>query len=82
MFWAREHQSAQGGLPMSRNRRRAPKSRMALSRPSGLLKSHELPSGPGRMSKAPAGKTPNLGLRAAAAVARGGENTSATVART
>eukprot|EP00969_Alexandrium_andersonii_P096835 4274941-Alexandrium_andersonii.AAC.1 len=63
---------------MSRYGRRAPSSRMARSRSSGSLKSHELPSGPGRMSKAPAGKTPKLGLRAAAAVTLGGENTSAT----
>eukprot|EP00969_Alexandrium_andersonii_P284630 12582576-Alexandrium_andersonii.AAC.1 len=55
---------------------------MARSRSQGLLKSHEIPSGPGRISQAPAGKTPSLGLRAAAAVTRGGENTSATVART
>eukprot|EP00969_Alexandrium_andersonii_P356491 15446647-Alexandrium_andersonii.AAC.1 len=54
---------------------------MARSRSPGLLKSHELPSGPGRMSKATAGKTPNLGSRAAAAVARGRENASAAVAR-
>eukprot|EP00969_Alexandrium_andersonii_P134799 5963440-Alexandrium_andersonii.AAC.1 len=48
---------------------------MARSRSPGLLKSHEPLSGPGRMSKAPAGRTPNLGLRAAATVTRGGENT-------
>eukprot|EP00969_Alexandrium_andersonii_P257511 11385595-Alexandrium_andersonii.AAC.1 len=54
---------------------------MARSRSPGLLKSHELPSGPGRTSKAPAGKTPIPGLRLAAAVTRGGENTSAAVAR-
>eukprot|EP00969_Alexandrium_andersonii_P155488 6874879-Alexandrium_andersonii.AAC.1 len=36
----------------------------------------------GRMSNAPAGRTPKLRLRAAAVVTRGGENTSATVART
>eukprot|EP00969_Alexandrium_andersonii_P032711 1428144-Alexandrium_andersonii.AAC.1 len=64
---------------MGRNGRWAPSSRIARSRPPGLLTSHELPSGPGRMSKALAGKTPpNLGLRATAAVTRGGENTSAT----
>eukprot|EP00969_Alexandrium_andersonii_P212806 9396479-Alexandrium_andersonii.AAC.1 len=55
---------------------------MARSRSPGLLKSHERPSSPRRISKALAGRTPNLGLRAAAAVTRGGENTSATVART
>eukprot|EP00969_Alexandrium_andersonii_P345465 15270141-Alexandrium_andersonii.AAC.1 len=69
MFRLREHQSVQRGLPMSKNGRRAPNSRMARSQSSGLLKSHEPPSGPGRTSKAPAGKTPNLGLRAVAAVA-------------
>eukprot|EP00969_Alexandrium_andersonii_P217916 9625736-Alexandrium_andersonii.AAC.1 len=55
---------------------------MTRSRSSGLLKSQELPSRPGRMSNAPAGKTPGLGLRTAAAVTRSGENTSAAVART
>eukprot|EP00969_Alexandrium_andersonii_P092601 4087553-Alexandrium_andersonii.AAC.1 len=34
------------------------------------------------MSEAPTGKTPKLGLLAAATVTLGGENTSATVART
>eukprot|EP00969_Alexandrium_andersonii_P087098 3842456-Alexandrium_andersonii.AAC.1 len=63
---------------MSRHGRRAPSNRVARSRSSGLLKSHELPSGPGRISKAPAGNTPKLGLLAAAAVTLGGENTSAT----
>eukprot|EP00969_Alexandrium_andersonii_P140589 6218282-Alexandrium_andersonii.AAC.1 len=66
---------------MSKNGRRAPNNWMARSRSPGLLKSHQLPSGPGRTSKAPAGRTPKLGLLAAAAITRGGENTSATVAR-
>eukprot|EP00969_Alexandrium_andersonii_P077970 3439150-Alexandrium_andersonii.AAC.1 len=66
---------------MSRNGRWAPSSLAARSRSPGWLNSHEPASGPGRISKAPAGKTPSLGLRAAAAVARGGGNTSATVAR-
>eukprot|EP00969_Alexandrium_andersonii_P015428 674613-Alexandrium_andersonii.AAC.1 len=48
MFWLREHQSAQGGLPMSMDGRRAPSNRMARSLSPGLLKPHELPSGPGR----------------------------------
>eukprot|EP00969_Alexandrium_andersonii_P259864 11490632-Alexandrium_andersonii.AAC.1 len=55
---------------------------MTRPRSSGLLKPHELPSGPGRTSNVPAGKTPSFGLRAAAVVTRGGENASATVART
>eukprot|EP00969_Alexandrium_andersonii_P164291 7261456-Alexandrium_andersonii.AAC.1 len=82
MFRSREHQSAQEGLPTGRYGRRAPSSRWTRSRSSGLLKPHKPPSGLGRMSNAPAGKTPGLGLRAAAAVPRGGSNTSATVART
>eukprot|EP00969_Alexandrium_andersonii_P081619 3598215-Alexandrium_andersonii.AAC.1 len=61
---------------MSKYGRRAPSSRMTRSRSSGLLKSQELPSGPGRPSNAPAGKTPSPGQRAATAVARGGENAS------
>eukprot|EP00969_Alexandrium_andersonii_P015009 656215-Alexandrium_andersonii.AAC.1 len=63
---------------MSRYGRRAPSNRMARSRSPGLLKSHELPSGPGRISIAPAGKNPELGLLAAAAVTLGGESTSTT----
>eukprot|EP00969_Alexandrium_andersonii_P356949 15447678-Alexandrium_andersonii.AAC.1 len=61
---------------MSRNGRRAPIKWMARSQLPGLLKSHEPPPGPGRTSKAPAGRTPKLGLLAAAAFTRGGENTS------
>eukprot|EP00969_Alexandrium_andersonii_P299804 13253896-Alexandrium_andersonii.AAC.1 len=49
---------------MSKYGRRAPSSRTTRSRSSGLLKPHELPSGPGRASKAPAGKTPRPGQRA------------------
>eukprot|EP00969_Alexandrium_andersonii_P051940 2281146-Alexandrium_andersonii.AAC.1 len=55
---------------------------MASSRCSGLVKSHDTPPGPGRMSKAPAGRTPTRGCLSAAAVARGGKYISHTEART
>eukprot|EP00969_Alexandrium_andersonii_P293705 12981336-Alexandrium_andersonii.AAC.1 len=42
-----------------------------------LAKVPRAPVRAGANVEGPAGKTPNLGLRAAAAVARGGENTSA-----
>eukprot|EP00969_Alexandrium_andersonii_P313732 13861138-Alexandrium_andersonii.AAC.1 len=55
---------------------------MTRSRTAGWLKPQEPPSGLRRMPNAPAGETPSLGLQAADAVARGGDNTSATAART
>eukprot|EP00969_Alexandrium_andersonii_P005358 233023-Alexandrium_andersonii.AAC.1 len=55
--------------------------RITRSRSSGLLKSHDIPPGPGRKSNAPAGRTPERGRRSAMAATRGGENTSATEAR-
>eukprot|EP00969_Alexandrium_andersonii_P197130 8709656-Alexandrium_andersonii.AAC.1 len=53
---------------------------MTKSRSSGLL-AQGLPSGLGRTSNAPAGRTPSRWSRAAAAMTRGGEKTSATDAR-
>eukprot|EP00969_Alexandrium_andersonii_P336182 14859910-Alexandrium_andersonii.AAC.1 len=56
--------------------------RITRSRSSGLQKYHDTPPGPGRKSNAPAGRTPRRGRRSAIAVTLGGENTSATEART
>eukprot|EP00969_Alexandrium_andersonii_P257227 11372342-Alexandrium_andersonii.AAC.1 len=49
---------------------------IALSRSTGRSKFHDWPPGPGRRSKAPAGRAPYLGLRSAIAATRGGENLS------
>eukprot|EP00969_Alexandrium_andersonii_P370080 15476503-Alexandrium_andersonii.AAC.1 len=70
------------GPPASKYVRLAPSGRMTRSRSAGWLKPQAPPSWPGRRSNAPAGVQPSLGLRAADAAARGGENASATVART
>eukprot|EP00969_Alexandrium_andersonii_P161174 7122918-Alexandrium_andersonii.AAC.1 len=56
--------------------------RTTRSRSSGLSKSQDAPPGPGRKLSAPAGGTPRRGRLSAMAVALGGENTSATDART
>eukprot|EP00969_Alexandrium_andersonii_P300369 13279517-Alexandrium_andersonii.AAC.1 len=56
--------------------------RITRPRPSGLLKSHDTPPGPGRKANAAAGRTPKRGRRSAMAATLGGKKTSATEART
>eukprot|EP00969_Alexandrium_andersonii_P305718 13513974-Alexandrium_andersonii.AAC.1 len=55
---------------------------MTWSRSPARSKPQALPPGPGRRSKAPAGRMPNRGRRSAIAVTLGGENAPATVALT